>query len=598
MLVPNSVHEVGESSTATFLQEDGDSLLSGFIRRDINSLFGWIASLSKRVCIRETVHTLVEKKRKAKDKYYGKLIADLGNEVRCSVGERDAVLEDLIKEFGNAEERVECKKLTKELEEARVQAHEFYQEMIRMGVVFEERPNEAINVPVKDEESPSSEPQGSLPAIEQMITLRINDALTADRASTEGAVELRRWFEKTKMVFRISECAEGKKVKNSSRGNYKDNSRHQQNNQKKGNTQGMTTASSEGNVHTRPLLLCNRCFVYHIGPCTIQCHNRGKVGNKSRYCKEKNVTTGANARSIWTCFNCGEQVHIRNHYPKKNKPQGGNTSGRAYMIKDADKKGPNVVTGTFLLNNRYASVLFDSSFDKSFVNTRFSQLVDINRNKQDVSYEFELADGKVDNTNTVLRGCTLNLVNHLFEFDIMLIELGTFDIIIWMDWLSEHDAVIACGKKVVRIPCGNKMLIVEGEKGPSRLKKSKEKRLEDVLVIHDFPEVFPDDLLRLSPPRQVEFRIVLVPKAAPVARARLKNTKKRTKSDQTRQKQEAWRSREKSEAVTVDRGRKTQQNAKRRVENANTVKVYQSFKEERKEEGLKLHFKESSKRRT
>ncbi|GKB29906.1 hypothetical protein Tco_0869307, partial [Tanacetum coccineum] len=139
-------------------------------------------SVHEVVCICETAHALVENKGKAKDKYYGKLIADLGNKVRCSVGEREAVLEDLIEEFGNAEERAECKKLKKKLEEARssntllsmqkerverdlyftrVQAHEFYQEMIRRGVVFEERPNEAIDVPVKDEESPSSEPRGS-----------------------------------------------------------------------------------------------------------------------------------------------------------------------------------------------------------------------------------------------------------------------------------------------------------------------------------------------------------------------------------------------------------------------------------------------------
>ncbi|GKF59430.1 hypothetical protein Tco_0176216 [Tanacetum coccineum] len=127
-------------------------------------------------------HALVKNKGKAKDKYYAMLIADLGNEVRCSVGEREVVLEDIIKDFGNAEERVECKKLKKELEEerssntllhmqkerierdiywTRVQAHEFYREMICRGVVFEERPNEAIDVPVKDEESPSSEPWGS-----------------------------------------------------------------------------------------------------------------------------------------------------------------------------------------------------------------------------------------------------------------------------------------------------------------------------------------------------------------------------------------------------------------------------------------------------
>ncbi|GJX10184.1 hypothetical protein Tco_0200043 [Tanacetum coccineum] len=132
--------------------------------------------------VHETVHALVEKKGKAKDKYYGKLIADLGNEVRCSMRERETVLEDLIKEFGNVEERVEGKKLKKELEEARlrstllrmqkerverdlywtrVQAHEFYQEMIRRGVVFEKRLNEAIDVSVKDEESPSSDQRGS-----------------------------------------------------------------------------------------------------------------------------------------------------------------------------------------------------------------------------------------------------------------------------------------------------------------------------------------------------------------------------------------------------------------------------------------------------
>ncbi|GKA13712.1 hypothetical protein Tco_0693358 [Tanacetum coccineum] len=118
--------------------------------RDINSLFGWIASLIRRVCGREMAHTLVEKKGKSKDKYYCKLIDDLGNEVRCSVGEREAVLEDLIKEFGNAEEKVECKKLKKELEDARIMP-------------------------------PKSRPL-TPSAIERMITSRINEALTADRA--------------------------------------------------------------------------------------------------------------------------------------------------------------------------------------------------------------------------------------------------------------------------------------------------------------------------------------------------------------------------------------------------------------------------------
>ncbi|GKB67989.1 putative reverse transcriptase domain-containing protein, partial [Tanacetum coccineum] len=174
----------------------------------------------------------------------------------------------------------------------------------------------------------------------------------------------------------------------------------------------------------------------------------------------------------------------------------------------------NVVTGTFLLNNRYAFVLFDSGFDKSFVNTRFSSLLDVKPIKIEDSYEVELADGRIVSTNIVLKGCTLNFVNHIFEIDLMPIELGTFDVIIGMDWLVKHDAVIIFGEKVVRILYGNKTLIVEGDKCVSRLKviscikarkyvergcylflahvaenKSKEKRMEDVPVIRDFPEI-------------------------------------------------------------------------------------------------------------
>ncbi|GJR45885.1 putative reverse transcriptase domain-containing protein [Tanacetum coccineum] len=182
----------------------------------------------------------------------------------------------------------------------------------------------------------------------------------------------------------------------------------------------------------------------------------------------------------------------------------GEVRGRAYAIKDAESQGPNVVTGTFLPNNQYASVLFDSGSDRSFVNTRFSSLLDIKPIKIGDSYEVELADGRIVSTNIVLKGCTLSLVNHVFEIDLMPIELGTFDVIIGMDWLVKHDAVIVYGEKVVRIPYGNKTLIVEGDKGVSRLK---------VISFIKYVEQ------GLPPPRQVEFRIDLVPGVAPVARA-------------------------------------------------------------------------------
>ncbi|GKC60002.1 putative reverse transcriptase domain-containing protein, partial [Tanacetum coccineum] len=182
------------------------------------------------------------------------------------------------------------------------------------------------------------------------------------------------------------------------------------------------------------LPLCERCFTRHVGQCTIKCHKSGKVGHKIRYCKEKNVATGANALPILTCYDCGEQGHTRNRCPRKVKQEKvEEVSGRAYAIKDVEPKGLNMVTRTFLLNNRYTFVLFDSGSDRSFVDTRFSSMLNIDPVKIGASYEVELADGRVVSMNTVLKCCTLNLVNHVFEIDLMLIELGMFDVIIGMD---------------------------------------------------------------------------------------------------------------------------------------------------------------------
>nr|GEU37022.1 hypothetical protein [Tanacetum cinerariifolium] len=105
--VPASVHEVGESFTAPFLREDSDGLLPGLMRKDINSLFSWMAFLSRRLCGLETAHALVKKKGKAKHKYYGKLILDLGNEVRSSVEQGMAAMEKLVEKLGNVEDNVE-----------------------------------------------------------------------------------------------------------------------------------------------------------------------------------------------------------------------------------------------------------------------------------------------------------------------------------------------------------------------------------------------------------------------------------------------------------------------------------------------------------
>nr|GEY10485.1 reverse transcriptase domain-containing protein [Tanacetum cinerariifolium] len=169
--VPTSVHEVGESSTALLLCEDNNGLFLGLMRRDINSLFGRMASHSRRLCGRETAHALVEKKGKAKDEFYGKLILDLGNEVRSSVEQGMTTMEKQAEKLGNAEDKNE--RVEKDIYWTRVRAHDFYQKMIRRGFVFEERPNEAINVLTEDEKSPSSEPTMSS---SNHLTSNIEDA--------------------------------------------------------------------------------------------------------------------------------------------------------------------------------------------------------------------------------------------------------------------------------------------------------------------------------------------------------------------------------------------------------------------------------------
>ncbi|GKD70141.1 putative reverse transcriptase domain-containing protein, partial [Tanacetum coccineum] len=210
----------------------------------------------------------------------------------------------------------------------------------------------------------------------------------------------------------------------------------------------------------------------------------------------------------------------------------------------------NVVKGTFLLNNCYASMLFDSGADRSFVSTTFSTLLDVKPTTLETSYAVELADGRISETNIVLRGYTLGLLGHPFNIDLMPVELGSFEVIIGMDWLTKYHALIVCDEKVVRIPYGNEVLITRGDSCDSRSKlniisctktqkyiekgcqlylaqvtskkaedKSEERRLEDVPFVREFPEVFPEDLPGLSPTRQVEFQIDLVLGAAPVARA-------------------------------------------------------------------------------
>ncbi|GJV34098.1 hypothetical protein Tco_1394498 [Tanacetum coccineum] len=149
---------------------------------------------------------------------------------------------------------------------------------------------------------------------------------------------------------------------------------------------------------------------------------------------------------------------------------------------------------------------------KSFVSTTFSTLLDIIPDTLDVSYAVELADGRIDETNTMLRGCTIGLLGHSFNIDLMPIELGSFDVIIGVDWLAMFQRIHSKFRERlssisgVSYKEGNKSLVArEATGGHANCTK--------------FSEVFLEDLHGLPPARQVEFQIDLVPGAAPVAQA-------------------------------------------------------------------------------
>ncbi|GJV75930.1 putative reverse transcriptase domain-containing protein [Tanacetum coccineum] len=170
----------------------------------------------------------------------------------------------------------------------------------------------------------------------------------------------------------------------------------------------------------------------------------------------------------------------------------------------------------FLLNQHLARVLFDSGADKSFVSISLASKLNIPPITIDTFYDIEMADRNLVSTNTVIQGAILTLLNQPFKIDLMPIKLGSFDIVIGMDWLSKYHARIICDEKVIHIPIDGETLIIQAQ---IMEKKSDEKRLEDIPVVREFPKVFPEDLPSLPPVRQVEFQIDLIPGATPVARA-------------------------------------------------------------------------------
>ncbi|GKE42667.1 putative reverse transcriptase domain-containing protein, partial [Tanacetum coccineum] len=192
--------------------------------------------------------------------------------------------------------------------------------------------------------------------------------------------------------------------------------------------------------------------------------------------------------------------------------------GRAFMLgAEEARQDLNIMTSTF--------TLFDSGADYSFVSITFIPLLGIEPSELGFRYEIEIASGKLVEIDKVIKGCKLEIKGHVFDIDLIPFRHGSFDVIIGMDWLSNHKAEIICHEEVVRIPLlDSKVLRVLGERLEEKARllmsaKTSDKKQEEIVVVRDYLEVLSDDLFGLSPVWEIEFQIELIPRATPVAKS-------------------------------------------------------------------------------
>ncbi|GKE39859.1 reverse transcriptase domain-containing protein [Tanacetum coccineum] len=186
--------------------------------------------------------------------------------------------------------------------------------------------------------------------------------------------------------------------------NY-NNDYHQQQNKRQETFRSYAATLTENSRYTGSLPLCKKCTLHHTRPCTVKCQTCNIVGHLTRNCRNKGLVTRSNQQPVSViCHTFREKGHYNYQCSKANN----NAHGRAYLLRDKNAhRDPNVVTGTFLLNQHLARVLFDSGADKSFVSISLASMLNIPPITLDTTYDIEMANGNLVGTNTIIQGCTL-----------------------------------------------------------------------------------------------------------------------------------------------------------------------------------------------
>ncbi|GKE19265.1 putative reverse transcriptase domain-containing protein [Tanacetum coccineum] len=366
-------------------------------------------------------------------------------------------------------------------------------------------------------------------SIDQKLVHLWNHAMVGagHAAYTDRFHELARsvgWTEPKTMqkVVQISSALTDKAVRNGSikkvekRGNMgepsKDKNGMDDNKRTRAGNAFATTTNPIGRENTGCLAQDYRVVPRNVNPVNVRnptparraCYECGSTDYLKPACPRLNRAQGPGE-------NCLNQVVV-NKGGQGHGNQGNQARGRAFMLgAEEARQDLNIVTGTFPLKNHFATTLFDSGANYSFVSTTFIPLLGIKPSELGFRYEIKIASGQLVEIDKVIKGYKLEIEGHVFDIDLIPFGHGSFDVIIGMDWLSNHKAEIICHKKVVRIPLlDGKVLRVLGEKLEEKMRqlkstKAKEKEPEEIVVVRDFPEVFLNDLSGLSPVREIKF---------------------------------------------------------------------------------------------
>ncbi|GJU83958.1 putative reverse transcriptase domain-containing protein [Tanacetum coccineum] len=278
-----------------------------------------------------------------------------------------------------------------------------------------------------------------------------------------------------------------------------------------------TTANPVRREDTGAAPKCMNRNLHHFpkSPCRV-CFSCNCLGHLAKDCRVvPRMVNPVNARNPTAAhrayFECGSTDHFKAACPRLNQAQrpGGGRPNQVVAIEGGQGRGNN--------GNQSRGEAFDS--------TAFTPLLGIEPSNLGFIYEIEIASGQLVGIDKVIRGCELEIKGHTFSIDLIPFGSESFDVIVGMDWLSKHKAKIICHERVVRIPlCNGKPLRVIGKRPEEKVRhlrsaKTKEQKKEDIVVVRNFPEVFPDDLSGLPPKREIKFRIYLISGAISVAKS-------------------------------------------------------------------------------